>query len=160
MLNFITKPLQKIKNFDILLAVCYQGIFLLKGFMTLAVIGWYSTGVWRLMNAYFNNNFKDHMEEQLLKDPHRLKRLKREPLQPNLQRAAEAPADSHVLDVTKLPPLSELDPEEYEIKVVRKRKVKKPSFDIDLDEEVCTLDHAPSATGEMEGKGGCGPGNP
>lgn len=130
--------------------------------MTLAVIGWYSTGVWRLMNAYFNNNFKDHMEEQLLKDPHRLKRLQREQyLQQKLERAEAPPTESRdVLDVSKLPPLSELDPEEYEIKVVRKRKVKKLSLDSELDEEVCTLDHAPSATGEMEGKGGCGLGNP
>jgi hypothetical protein len=138
-----------------------QGLFLLKGFVTLAVIGWYSTGVWRLMSAYFDNNFKDHMDEQLLKDPHRLRRLQREKtLQQTLERAEALPTDPHddVLDVTKLPPLSELDPEEYEIKVVRKRKVKKLS--LDLDEEVCTLDNAPSATGEIKGKGGCGPGNP
>jgi hypothetical protein len=141
-----------------------QGLFLLKGFVTLAVIGWYSTGVWRLMSAYFDNNFKDHMDEQLLKDPHRLRRLHRDrdqpPQRPLERGATEAPPfeSLEVIDVTKLPPLSELDPEEYEIKVVRKRKVKKLS--LDLDEEVCTLDHAPSATGDVEGKGGCGPGSP
>ena len=107
------------------------------------------------------------MEEQLLKDPHRLRRLHRDrdhpPQRPPLERgAAEAPPfeSLEVLDVNKLPPLSELDPEEYEIKVVRKRKVKKLS--LDLDDEICTLDHAPGATGDVKGKGkgGCGPGNP
>ncbi|CAB3383259.1 Hypothetical predicted protein [Cloeon dipterum] len=72
-----------------------HGLMIVKGFMTMSIVVWYSAGVWRLLNGYFNNAYKDHLEQKM---------REHEILRRNVLQAQPPPPPLPLEDLQKLRP--------------------------------------------------------